>query len=192
MNALIRPVTPKKYALTISRTSPSTRETAVEREHGGRACDPAAVAPFGRVSVSVSCPLTRCDSPSGVCYHRAARGSGLFFEMANIKQQKKRVLIQERQRTENLRYRSTIKTLTKRLESAVSDGDAERASESIASSCGRSTARSRVGRSTRTRPRARSRARRRSSRRGVPPSARAAPAAAAERRRACAAPRGRA
>ena len=46
--------------------------------------------------------------------------------MANIKQQKKRVLIQERQRTENLRYRSTIKTLTKRLEGAVSDGDAER------------------------------------------------------------------
>ena len=46
--------------------------------------------------------------------------------MANIKQQKKRVLIQERQRTENLRYRSTIKTLTKRLESAVSDGDGDR------------------------------------------------------------------
>ena len=46
--------------------------------------------------------------------------------MANIKQQRKRVLIQERQRTENLRYRSTIKTLTKRLEAAVSDGDAER------------------------------------------------------------------
>jgi small subunit ribosomal protein S20 len=46
--------------------------------------------------------------------------------MANIKQQKKRVGIQERQRSENLRYRSTIKTLTKRLEAAVSDGDAER------------------------------------------------------------------
>jgi small subunit ribosomal protein S20 len=46
--------------------------------------------------------------------------------MANIKQQKKRVGIQERQRIENLRYRSTIKTLTKRLEAAVSDGDAER------------------------------------------------------------------
>ena len=46
--------------------------------------------------------------------------------MANIKQQKKRVLIQERQRIENLRYRSTIKTLTKRLESAVSDGDGDR------------------------------------------------------------------
>ena len=46
--------------------------------------------------------------------------------MANIKQQKKRVLIQERQRGENLRYRSTIKTLTKRLEAAVSDRNAER------------------------------------------------------------------
>jgi small subunit ribosomal protein S20 len=45
--------------------------------------------------------------------------------MANIKQQKKRVLIQERQRGENLRYRSTIKTLTKRLESAVADGNEE-------------------------------------------------------------------
>ncbi len=46
--------------------------------------------------------------------------------MANIKQQRKRVRIQERQRIENLRYRSTIKTLTKRLETAVADGDAER------------------------------------------------------------------
>ena len=48
--------------------------------------------------------------------------------MANIKQQKKRVRIQDRQRSENLRYRSTIKTLTKRLEAAVSEGDAERIS----------------------------------------------------------------
>ena len=45
--------------------------------------------------------------------------------MANIKQQKKRVRIQERQRGENLRYRSTIKTLTKRLETAVADGNEE-------------------------------------------------------------------
>jgi small subunit ribosomal protein S20 len=44
--------------------------------------------------------------------------------MANIKQQKKRVRIQARQHLENLRYRSTIKTLTKRLESAAADGDA--------------------------------------------------------------------
>jgi small subunit ribosomal protein S20 len=45
--------------------------------------------------------------------------------MANIKQQKKRVRIQARQRLENLRYRSTIKTLTKRLEAAASAGDAD-------------------------------------------------------------------
>ena len=43
--------------------------------------------------------------------------------MANIKQQKKRVRIASRQRLENLRYRSTIKTLFKRLETAVADGD---------------------------------------------------------------------
>ena len=46
--------------------------------------------------------------------------------MANIKQQKKRVRISERQREENLRYRSTVKTLTKRLEAAVSDGDQDK------------------------------------------------------------------
>ena len=45
--------------------------------------------------------------------------------MPNIKQQKKRVGIAARQREENLRYRSTVKTLTKRLEAAVEDGDAE-------------------------------------------------------------------
>ncbi|HEX3292044.1 MAG TPA: 30S ribosomal protein S20 [Gaiella sp.] len=43
--------------------------------------------------------------------------------MANIKQQKKRVGLAARQRLENLRYRSTIKTLAKRLETAVADGD---------------------------------------------------------------------
>lgn len=42
--------------------------------------------------------------------------------MANIKQQKKRVRTAARQRLENLRYRSTIKTLTKRLERATQEG----------------------------------------------------------------------
>ena len=42
--------------------------------------------------------------------------------MANIKQQKKRVRIAARQRLENLRYRSTIKTLTKRLEKVAAEG----------------------------------------------------------------------
>jgi small subunit ribosomal protein S20 len=47
--------------------------------------------------------------------------------MANIKQQRKRVGIAARQRAENLRYRSTVKTLTRRLREAVADGDAEQA-----------------------------------------------------------------
>ena len=46
--------------------------------------------------------------------------------MPNIRQQKKRVRIAARERLENLRYRSTVKTLTKRLQTAVADGDAER------------------------------------------------------------------
>jgi small subunit ribosomal protein S20 len=51
----------------------------------------------------------------------------------NIRQQEKRVRIAARQRLENLRYRSTIKTLAKRLENAVADGDAEAiASEHVA------------------------------------------------------------
>jgi small subunit ribosomal protein S20 len=48
--------------------------------------------------------------------------------MANIKQQKKRVGIAARQRVENLRYRSTVKTLTRRLERAVRDGNADEVS----------------------------------------------------------------
>ena len=46
--------------------------------------------------------------------------------MPNIKQQRKRVRIAARQRLENLRYRSTVKTLTRRLKAAVADGDAEK------------------------------------------------------------------
>jgi len=52
--------------------------------------------------------------------------------VANITQQKKRILISERQRTRNLRYRSTIKTLTRRLLEASEAGEpdlAERARE---------------------------------------------------------------
>jgi len=43
--------------------------------------------------------------------------------MPNIKQQRKRVRIAAEQRLENLRYRSTIKTLTRRLSTAVEAGD---------------------------------------------------------------------
>ncbi len=46
--------------------------------------------------------------------------------MPNIKQQERRVHIAARQRLENLRRRSTARTLYKRLAVAVEDGDAER------------------------------------------------------------------
>jgi small subunit ribosomal protein S20 len=45
--------------------------------------------------------------------------------MANNTQQKKRIRIAGDERLQNLRYRSTIKTLTKRLATAVEDGDAD-------------------------------------------------------------------
>jgi small subunit ribosomal protein S20 len=44
--------------------------------------------------------------------------------MPNIRQQKKRVRSAARQRVENLRWRSTAKTLMRRLETAAESGDA--------------------------------------------------------------------
>ncbi len=46
--------------------------------------------------------------------------------MPNIKQQKKRVRTAGQERLENLRYASTVKTLTRRLRAAVEDGDKDR------------------------------------------------------------------
>jgi small subunit ribosomal protein S20 len=47
--------------------------------------------------------------------------------MANIPSQKKRILRAERERLENRRYTSTIKTYFRRLEAAVAAGDADAA-----------------------------------------------------------------
>jgi small subunit ribosomal protein S20 len=49
--------------------------------------------------------------------------------MPNIKQQEKRVHTAARERLQNLRYKSTVKTLTRRLEAAVADGDEARAAD---------------------------------------------------------------
>jgi small subunit ribosomal protein S20 len=71
--------------------------------------------------------------------------------MPNIKQQEKRVRIAARQRLENLRYRSTVKTLTKKLQTAVSDGDAERVGEAhreLVSTIDRAAARGALHRNT--------------------------------------------
>ena len=45
--------------------------------------------------------------------------------MANIHSQKKRILRAERERAENRRYTSAIKTYFRRLEAAVAGGDEE-------------------------------------------------------------------
>jgi small subunit ribosomal protein S20 len=58
-----------------------------------------------------------------------ARACGPFHDMPNLKQQKRRVEIAARQRLENVRYRSTAKTLYRRLEQAVADGDNARAAD---------------------------------------------------------------
>jgi small subunit ribosomal protein S20 len=47
--------------------------------------------------------------------------------MANIHSQKKRILRAERERLENRRYTSTIKTYFRRLEATVAEGDDEKA-----------------------------------------------------------------
>ena len=47
--------------------------------------------------------------------------------MANIHSQKKRILRTERERLENRRYTSTIRTYFRRLEEAVAAGDTETA-----------------------------------------------------------------
>lgn len=49
--------------------------------------------------------------------------------MPNIKQQEKRVHQAARQRLENLRWRSTAKTLMRRLEDAAKEGDETAVSE---------------------------------------------------------------
>jgi small subunit ribosomal protein S20 len=45
--------------------------------------------------------------------------------MANIASQKKRIARSERERQENLRFRSSVKTYFRRLEVAVESGDAD-------------------------------------------------------------------
>ena len=67
------------------------------------------------------------DSPSGSCYHRAGPRQRAFSSNGEHQAaEEARPDPGAAERLENLRYRSTIKTLTKRLEGAAADGDAER------------------------------------------------------------------
>lgn len=51
--------------------------------------------------------------------------------MANIASQKKRILRTERERSENRRYTSSVKTYFRRLQTAVEAKDADAADESL-------------------------------------------------------------
>jgi small subunit ribosomal protein S20 len=67
---------------------------------------------------------------SGLCYDRCRpRLCGRSLKMPNIKQQKKRVRTAAQERLENLRFRSTAKTLVRRLQAAVTEGDEARVTE---------------------------------------------------------------
>jgi small subunit ribosomal protein S20 len=76
--------------------------------------------------------------------------------MANIHSQKKRILRAERERLENRRYTSTIKTYFRRLEAAVAAGDDETADAEHRELVRRSTRPSSAARCTATPARARS------------------------------------
>ena len=61
------------------------------------------------------------------CYDVACPAErGAFTRMPNIKQQERRVRTSARQRLENLRWRSSSKTVTRRLLDALDEGDQER------------------------------------------------------------------
>ncbi|MCW2956124.1 MAG: rpsT [Thermoleophilia bacterium] len=78
--------------------------------------------------------------------------------MANIKQQKKRIGTALRQRNENLRYRSTIKTLLNKLQAAVDTGErtvAETTHKELVSLLDRAASRSVLHRNTASRKKAR-------------------------------------
>src|SRR5206468_5837577 len=94
-------------------------ETA-RRRRGAPTAGPAAVS-----AGSLTRPTIRGAAAGKPCSGTILRPAtaGVFTPMPNIKQQKKRVRTAGEERVENLRYRSTIKTLTKRLSAAVEGGD---------------------------------------------------------------------
>lgn len=87
-----------------------------------------AAPPFALESTLLSLPVGVFHAGSigrGVATIAPPARRGRFYEMPNIKQQEKRVRLAARQRQENLRWRSTAKTLMRRLREAAESGDAE-------------------------------------------------------------------
>ena len=134
---------PKKNAPATSRARPAMRESAVApakmavltamRRRGGSV----APGPWGGVPGPSGglggTPLPDVPALESIWaragYSRARRGEdcGFFLLMANIKSQKKRIVRAERERLENRRYTSKIKTFFRRLEHAIADGDGAQA-----------------------------------------------------------------
>ena len=76
----------------------------------------------------VRVPRLSCNVGAGALYgsHARPRKAASCYRpvlVANIKQQKKRIKVASRQRLENLRYKTTIKTYFRRLETAIDAGD---------------------------------------------------------------------
>ena len=147
MNADAAAEVAKYAAWTTSRPSPAIRDravanakiavlTAMRRRGGLVAPGPwgGSPGPSGGVLGGVG-GTPSCEVPVWVSiwaragYSRARRGEvrGLLLLMANIKSQKKRIARAERERLENRRYTSKIKTFFRRLETAVAAGDGAQA-----------------------------------------------------------------
>jgi small subunit ribosomal protein S20 len=78
--------------------------------------------------------------------------------MANIKSQEKRIHRAERERLENRRFTSAVKTYFRRLEAAVAEGDAAKADaelKTLFSQIDRSAARGAIHKNTAARKKAR-------------------------------------
>jgi small subunit ribosomal protein S20 len=125
VKADITPLTPKRLAATTSRASPSSRESPVAKEKKAvlrasrRPCPRRIGASAPALGTSVA---TRYTGPPP----RRIPGRGVGAYMANIPSQEKRILRAERERLENRRRTSQVKTWFRRLENAVGERDAAR------------------------------------------------------------------
>ncbi len=110
---------PKKRAATISRTTPATRDTAVAAPNTAVDAARRLCSLIGAGVYRPAAMLLRPRRQAGICVSIRRE------PVANSKQQAKRVRTAARQRLENLRYRTQIKTLFRRLSEAVEAGDSE-------------------------------------------------------------------
>src|SRR3954451_841266 len=121
----LRPVAIEKIAVLRATARPLVR--------GGGAASPSAAACPCALAVAVGSGDTGGVLPAAVAATAAgapaARRPATLHRrrMANIHSQKKRIQRAERERLENRRYTSTIKTYFRRLQAAVAGGDAEAA-----------------------------------------------------------------